>query len=167
VKRVRVAETVGERLREVPGLTSLAVIGSTALGTATADSDVDMIGTIDDDFDSARWEAECQGIGNDPGMTATTTDPASFTAALRVRGVPVHVMLGPERCLISMAEEAATYDPRRLAHALPYGDAHALHDPKALWPRVRDAVKEAVGRRAGATDSNRCPNARPGRPGPT
>lgn len=138
--RIAIARIVSARLSAVPGLTSLAVIGSTALGTATPESDVDMVGTYDEALDRAEWAAACDEVGRDPDRFAHATAPGAITEALRVDGVPVHVMLGPDEVLADFVRRAPSFSETQREHSRSYGEAIVLHDPKELWPAVKRAA---------------------------
>jgi hypothetical protein len=143
-KRKQIAKRITIPLVQVPGITSLAVIGSVAMGTAGPESDIDVVGTYDSGLDPDALESAFDAIGRDPKMVAISSDPQGFTAALRVDGVSVHVMLGPEGYLLGCRERVsqASHDQYELAFA-SYGEALVLHDPKELWPGVKAAVRLA------------------------
>jgi hypothetical protein len=143
-KRKQIAKRITIPLTQVPGITSLAVIGSVAMGTAGPESDIDVMGTYDSRLDSDALENTFDVIGRDPKMVAISSDPQGLTVALRVDGVSVHVMLGPESYLLGCTERVsqASYEQYDLKFA-SYGKALVLHDPKGLWPGVKAAIRLA------------------------
>lgn len=58
LKRRRIAQRIAQRLALVPGVTSIAVFGSVAKGTARDDSDIDLAATYHDTFDQIPGAAD-------------------------------------------------------------------------------------------------------------
>lgn len=143
-KRKRIAKRITISLAQVSGITSLAVIGSVAMGTAGPESDIDVVGTYDSELDQSALEGTFDVIGRDLKMVAVSSDPQGLTAALRVDDVSIHVMLGPESYLLGCTERVAqaSREQYELAFA-SYGEAVVLHDPKGLWSGVKAAIRVA------------------------
>ncbi|MBM4050159.1 MAG: hypothetical protein FJ279_34115 [Planctomycetes bacterium] len=150
---MQIAQRIVEALRQVPGLTSLGAIGSVAMGTAGAVSDLDMVGTYGPGFHLSAFEAACDSIGRDPDAVAHSADPETLIAALRVEGVSVSVILGPESHLLDTARRVlqAPREDYDLKFA-SYGHAAVLYDPKNLWPGVKAAIQVAQKKLAMGTE---------------
>jgi len=149
LKRRRIARRIAEKVAAVPGVTSVAIIGSVATGEAREDSDIDLAVTYRDRFDRRSFEAACDRLGRDPHGIAASSDPLVFIAALLVEGVRIGLVLGPESYLFGLARAAEAESLERYRLCLrSYAAAVVLYDPHALWPAVIRAVRDA-GRRLG------------------
>lgn len=143
-KRLEIARRVAARLASVQGLTSVAVFGSVATGEADEHSDLDLAATYGDKFDRAAFDAACDAIGRDRDCLTSSSDPVCSMTALRVDGVAIGLMLGPESHLRRTVELVAAADVQRYRQVFrSQAVAIVLHDPGSLWPDVTRAVREA------------------------
>lgn len=146
-KRRQIAEGVAVRLSSVPGISSIAVIGSVATGTATADSDIDLLVTYSATLDHEALNRVFDAIGRHPRGIATSDDPQIITTALLVEGVEVFPMIGPELYLQKLASQvgAESKDIFQCCF-VSYMSTIVLYDPQAIWPGVIQAVRAAGNR---------------------
>lgn len=144
LQRRRIAQEIAGRLMAVPGITSIAVIGSVATGESRDDSDIDLLATYCGTFDREAFARVCDTIGRHPKGIATSNDPLVITTALLVEGVEVFPMLGPESYLSTIAQRVGSESEEHFRRCYrSYAMAIVLYDPQAIWPGVIHAVCEA------------------------
>jgi len=125
-----------------------------------------LYGDVADNFEAnSAWFVEAAGARdarialllmggpNWERYVARYRDPWTLIAALRVEGVSVSVILGPESHLLDTARRVlqAPREDYDLKFA-SYGHAAVLYDPKNLWPGVKAAIQVAQKKLAMGTE---------------
>lgn len=138
-RRLRLAKHVAEKYKQITGIDSIAVGGSTALGSAYSQSDIDMWATYSElPSVEERQKIGCKLIeeyGDEPQpkwVTQGQVDP------FRIDGVDVGVMLGHNNDLLQVPDnrEQVMGTPREVGIS-EYYDSVVLYDPKGLWRQVK------------------------------
>ena len=105
-KRLELAEFVAERYRNVEHIDSVAVGGSTAIGSAYLGSDLDLWATYARPPDPGERTATILEIVQARGGEAQPTYASSGQVdALRLDGIDVIIMLGPSDSLARVADD--------------------------------------------------------------
>ena len=118
LKRINAAHDVAKIFAQVPGITSIAIIGSVATGAAHSDSDIDIVSTYLDPIDKQAFDAACEIAGRDPNGIVGSNDPLVSMTALSRENFQISFMLGPESHLNEMAHRAKRETPERYRQCL-------------------------------------------------
>lgn len=144
LKRRQIAQGISERLSPVPGISSIAVIGSVATGKANINSDIDLLVTYSAPIDRATLDHVFDTIGRHASGIATSDDIQIITTALRVDGIDIFPIIGPEAYLLNIARKVDSESSERYQLCYySYQSAIVLYDPHSIWPGVIQAVREA------------------------
>ena len=145
--RRRAARHVADRLVQEDDITSLAIFGSVATDQAGPDSDLDLCGTYRGAYDKGAFLETCKEIGLDPAAVTGSAQPDISMTGLRVNGVHIGLMLGPESELLNMADQAATVEREVFEQQMySFAVAEVLFDKAEIWDGVIQKLRAAAQR---------------------
>lgn len=154
--RRRAARHVADRFVHEDDITSLAIFGSVATGQAGPDSDLDLCATYRETYDRGAFLEACKEVGLDPAAVTSSEQPDVSMTGLRVNGVHIGLMLGPESELLSMADQAATAEREFFERQLySFAVAEVLFDKAGIWDDVVQKLRVAAQRLGIACPSRR------------
>jgi predicted nucleotidyltransferase len=142
LRRLQIATCIAEEYKKINGIDSIAVEGSTALGTAYSESDIDMVVTYSESPNNEERQKAIRKIvnqyGNEPQPGYVIMGQAD---GFCINGIDVSIILGHNDYLLQYPNtRQKSMGTSNEIEIFGFQNNIVLYDPKAIWKHVKEEL---------------------------